>query len=211
MRPNAAATRPRTGPIPPRSTPALRTQARNRTRARRMRAWASPRSATRARVLVRTITRASPKITSPPASASRAATTSVTSARRPTAAPRLSARAFLTRRQLKHATSAGAAVAVWSYDRNPRGFPRHGWECHSSQLASGGGASAETASQYALGVVIKARPLARYLSLLLFFIAATLHGCDDANCDDGTLCECAEGTDCYLECEGSGCDQYCHN
>jgi hypothetical protein len=79
------------------------------------------------------------------------------------------------------------------------------------QWGPGAGASAERARQYALGVVINPRPLARFLSLLLLFIAATLHGCDDDSCGDGEVCECAEGTACYLDCEGSGCDQYCHN
>src|SRR3954471_2612488 len=31
----------------------------------------------------------------------------------------------------------------------------------------------------------------------------------DGGCQRGQLCECSGGTDCYLGCDGDGCDQTC--
>jgi hypothetical protein len=51
----------------------------------------------------------------------------------------------------------------------------------------------------------------RWLSRLLvaFSLSAALAGCNSDNCRAGEPCACRGGHDCYLGCEGDGCNTSC--
>lgn len=57
-----------------------------------------------------------------------------------------------------------------------------------------------------------ARPAMRFyaLSLLTLLAAVGLASCwNSAACVEGDACECSQGDECYLGCDGDGCDQRC--
>ncbi len=51
----------------------------------------------------------------------------------------------------------------------------------------------------------------RLLALLAVLTATAAFGCDDDDCEAGEDCECSGGHECFLGCDGDGCDQYCHD
>jgi len=54
--------------------------------------------------------------------------------------------------------------------------------------------------------------VARYFLWLCFAALLGLSSCDSGGtCGPGEPCECHDGNDCYLSCEGSGCNESCHN
>jgi hypothetical protein len=54
--------------------------------------------------------------------------------------------------------------------------------------------------------------LPRLLVAVVLSALVTLPACDDDDfCRPGTPCDCSGGDECYLSCEGTGCNESCSN